>query len=160
MKTQDFQTSITVNANTQQAFDAINNIAGWWTDSYEGRTQQLNDEFTVSFYDGVHVSTQKIVEFVPGKKIVWLVTDSALNFISDEQEWNNTKIVFELSGVEEKTKIDFTHIGLNAGVECFGACSGAWRQYIQQSLLPLINEGKGNPTLKEEMMEKKARATK
>lgn len=158
MKTQDFSTSITVNATPKATFDAINTIAGWWTDSFEGDSRKLNDEFTVYFYHGVHVTTQKIVEFVPGKKVVWLVTGSDLNFISDKEEWKNTTIVFELSEVGNKTKIDFTHVGLTPQGECFDACSGAWQQYIY-SLLQFINTGKGNPTTKKEMDEKKASAS-
>ncbi len=52
MQTQDFHTSITVNANAKETFDAINNIAGWWTDSRKGDSRKLNDEFTVYFYHG------------------------------------------------------------------------------------------------------------
>ena len=159
MKAQDFHSSITVNATPKEAFDAINNIAGWWTDSYEGDSRKLNDEFTVYFYHGVHVTTQKVVEFVPGKKVVWLVTGSDLNFINDKEEWKGTKIVFELSAAGTKTQIDFTHVGLTPQVECHDACSGAWQQYIF-SLLQLINTGKGNPTTKAEMDEEKANASR
>lgn len=158
MKAQDFHTSITVDATTKEAFDAINDIAGWWTDSLEGDSYKLNDEFTVYFYHGVHVTTQKIVEFVPNKKVVWLVTESDLNFIKDKEEWKGTTIVFELSAIGNKTKIDFTHVGLTPRVECHEACSGAWQQYIY-SLLQFINTGKGNPTTKEEMDKKKAKAS-
>jgi len=157
MQTKDFHSSITVNATATETFDAINDIAGWWTDSFKGDSRKLNDEFTVYFFHGVHVTTQKIVEFVPGKKIVWLVTGSALNFIKDKEEWKGTKIVFELSSAGNKTKIDFTHVGLTPQVECHDACSGAWEQYMH-SLQQFINTGKGNPTTKAEMDEKKASA--
>ena len=147
MKERDYHTSITVDATAQEAFDCINNVTKWWTENLEGNSQKLNDEFTVRF-DDVHVSRQKLVELVPGKKIVWLVTDSQLNFVKDKQEWTNTKIVFEILTRDNKTQILFTHLGLVPEYECFDACSNAWGQYIQQSLLPLITTGKGKPEKK------------
>ena len=96
MKEQDYHTSITVNATAHEAFESINSVTKWWTENLEGSSQKLNDEFTVRFGD-VHYSKQKLVEVVPDKKVVWLVTDSKLNFIKDKQEWTNTKISFEIS---------------------------------------------------------------
>ena len=148
MNTQDFTTAIIVPQTAKEAFDAVNNVYGWWTENMEGNSKQLNDEFTVTFGD-VHVSTQKITEFIPGKKVVWLITKSRLNFIKDKQEWTNTKISFEISTENDKTKVHFTHIGLVPEIECFDACSNAWSQYIQGSLLSLITTGKGQPTFKE-----------
>ena len=142
MKEQNYHTSITVDATANEAFGSINNVTKWWTENLEGSSQKLNDEFTVRFGD-VHYSKQKLVEFVPDKKVVWLVTDSKLNFIKDKQEWTNTKIIFEISSQNDKRTIHFTHIGLVPEVECFGACSDAWSQYIQGSLLNLINNGMG-----------------
>jgi len=147
MKKQDYHVSITVNATAKEAFKSINSVTKWWTEHLEGSSQKLNDEFTVRFGD-VHVSTQKLVEVIPDKKVVWLVTDSNLNFAKDKHEWTNTKIVFEISEQGGKTKIDFTHLGLVPEIECYGGCSGAWDQYIEGSLFKLLTEGKGAPELK------------
>src|SRR5947207_6580683 len=104
MKTQDYTVSITVNATPLEAFKRINSVTQWWTENLEGSSQKLNDEFTVRFGD-VHYSKQKLVEIIPDKKVVWLVTDSKLNFIKDKKEWTNTKIVFEVLTQNNKTQI-------------------------------------------------------
>jgi hypothetical protein len=148
MNGQDFTTTITVNATPQEAFKGINNVTKWWTDNLEGSSQKLGDEFTVRFFDDIHVSTQKLIEVIPDKKVVWLVTDCKLNFLEDKQEWTGTKISFEISEKDKKTQIRFTHLGLVPKFECFNECSNAWGEYIQ-SLLSLINTGEGQPTLKE-----------
>ena len=147
MKKQDYHISITVDATAQEAFQSINNVSQWWTENLEGSSQKLNDEFTVRFGD-VHYSKQKLVEVVLDKKIVWLITDSKLNFLKDKQEWTNTKISFEISTQNDKTKIHFTHIGLVPEIECFDACSNAWSQYIRSSFVKLISTGKGQPEQK------------
>jgi len=148
MKEENYHTSITVEATAHEAFESINSVSKWWTENLEGGSQKLNDEFTVRFGD-VHYSKQKLVEVVPDKKVVWLITDSKLNFLKDKREWNNTKISFEISSQNDKTKIHFTHIGLVPEIECFDACSNAWSQYIQQSLWSLITKGSGRPEKKE-----------
>ncbi len=148
MKGKDYSTLITVNASPEEAFNCINNVRKWWTENLDGNSQKLNDEFSVRFGD-VHYSKQKLVEVIPGKKVTWLVTESKLNFITNKQEWNGTKISFEIFEKEKKTYIRFTHEGLLPGIECYGACSNAWSEYIQQSLLSLVNTGKGQPTPKE-----------
>jgi len=142
MKQNDFHTSIAVDATAHQAFEAINNVSKWWTENLKGSSHKLNDEFTVQFGD-VHYSKQKIVELIQDKKVVWLVTESKLNFITNKQEWTNTKIIFEISVQNGKTKIDFTHPGLVPGIECFDTCSNSWVQIIQRSLFSLITTGKG-----------------
>jgi hypothetical protein len=147
---QDYSATILVNATAHKAFESINNVSRWWTENIFGSSQKLNDEFEVQFGD-VHYSRQKLVEVVPDKKVVWLVTESRLNFLDNKQEWNNTKISFEISHQGTKTQVRFTHIGLVPGIECFDACSNAWSQYIRQSLLSLIHTGTGQPTLKDKI---------
>ena len=148
MNKQNFTTAFSVSQTPGEVFDAINNVTGWWTENLEGSSEKLGDEFTVRFGD-VHVSTQKLVEVIPGKKIVWLVTDSQLNFIKDKQEWTGTKISFEIVEKDNKITIRFTHHGLVPDIECFDACSNAWGDYINNSLRNLVDTGKGQPTPKE-----------
>ena len=69
MKTQDYTASIEVNMAAAKVYETINNVALWWTDQLTGDSHQVNDEFTVQFGD-VHVSTQKVIELAPAKKIV------------------------------------------------------------------------------------------
>lgn len=156
MKKQDYHTSIAVNATAQEAFESINSVSQWWTENLEGSSQKPDDEFTVRFGD-IHYSRQKLVEVVPGKKVVWLVTDSKLSYLTDKHEWTNTKIVFEILTENNRTQIHFTHRGLAPEIECFDSCSNAWSQYIQQSLWSLITTGKGQPDKKEKETKAKSK---
>jgi len=144
MKEHDYHISMTVDATAHEVFNRINNVSHWWTRDLKGSSQKLNDEFSVRFGD-VHYSKQKLVEFVPDKKVVWLVTDSTLNFIKDKREWTNTRISFEVAEDGSKTRINFTHIGLVPDVECYNLCVQGWDQYIKGSLFKLLTEGKGTP---------------
>jgi hypothetical protein len=142
MNNKDFTTTILVDQTPKEAFDAINNVRGWWFGDIEGRTEKLNDEFTYQFKE-FHYSKQRLVEFIPDKKVVWLVTDSSLNFVEDRDEWTGTKISFEVTPKGDKTEVRFTHEGLVPSQECYDACSNAWGDYIQKSLRSLIRTGKG-----------------
>ena len=74
---------------------------------------------------------------------VWLVTESNLSFTKNKSEWTGTKIIFEISELNNKTQVRFTHIGLVPTVECYRDCSNGWTELIQKSLLSLITKGKG-----------------
>jgi hypothetical protein len=137
----DLTIIILVNQTPKEVFDAINNVSAWWQGEVKGSTNKLGDEFTYRMKEH-HFSKQRIVEMIPGKKVVWLVTESQLNFINDKNEWAGTKISFEISEINNKTQLRFTHIGLVPDVECYGACSNGWNQLIQQSLSSLITTGK------------------
>lgn len=147
MRTQDYSVSIMVDVTPEMAFDAINNVTQWWTEHLEGDSKKLNDVFTVRFGD-VHVSTQQLVEVIPGRKVVWKVTQSHLNFVDNKQEWTNSHIHFDIQDKNGKTYITFTHVGLVPQIECYDACSNAWGQYISGSLFQLLTTGSGNPELK------------
>jgi hypothetical protein len=138
----DYTITILADQTPREVFNAINNVRGWWQGEIEGGTDKLNDEFSYRM-EGIHYSKQKIVELIPDQKIGWLVTESKLNFINDKTEWTGTKISFEISEVNNKTQVRFTHTGLVPDIECYGACSNAWGRLIQESLFSLITTGKG-----------------
>ena len=141
MTTTDFTTTIIVDQTPEEVFNAINNTPAWWSGEIEGNTGKLNDEFTYRYKD-FHVSKQRIVEMIPGKKVVWLVTESQINYAEDKREWMDTKIIFEISEQDNKTILRFTHLGLVPEIECFDSCSNSWSQLIQQGLFRLITTGK------------------
>jgi hypothetical protein len=147
MNNKDFTATLLVNQTAGEAFDAINNVGAWWSTSFEGGTEKLNGVFTVRF--GEVFITSKVVELIPGKKIVWLVIDCNKPWLKNTKEWTGTKISWEISAKDGKTQILFVHVGLVPEVECFGVCSTAWGQYLQQSLLSLVTTGTGQPTRKE-----------
>jgi len=151
MKDQDYTKTIFVNKTAREAFNGINSVTKWWTNNLKGSSEKLQDQFTVRFFDDIHVSTQRLVEVVPDKKVTWLVTSSRLNFLEDKNEWTGTKIHFEISEENNEIQIRFTHEGLTPACECYGDCSPAWGEYID-SLQSLINTGKGKPTLKQSLV--------
>ena len=144
MDTQDLTITILVDRSPEQAFDAINNPRAWWGGDIVGRTDRLGEEWTYRYRD-VHMSRQRVAELVPGRKVVWQVVDSALNFLEDKAEWTGTSIVFDIAQKGGQTEIRFTHVGLAPQVECYDVCSDAWGGLIRGSLRGFIQDGTGDP---------------
>jgi Activator of Hsp90 ATPase homolog 1-like protein len=102
-----------------------------------------------------HRSTQKITELVPGKKVVWQVTDAKLDFVKNKTGWNGTEVVLEITKQGSKTELRFTHVGLVPALEWYADCSGAWGFYMNGSLPSLVTKGKGQSARKERVVGEK-----
>lgn len=139
---ENFTMTLLVDQSPEQVFNAVQNVRGWWQGFYSeeinGESKSLNDEFTFRAGDGAHFTRQKLVDSVPGKRIEWLVTESKLTFIQEQDEWKGTTFGFDISENAGKTKVVFTHHGLTPEVECYDACSTAWSLYLREKLLLLI----------------------
>jgi hypothetical protein len=144
MKTQDFTTSITVDQSPEEVFNVVNNVRGWWSGEVTGNTASLGAEFTYR-YKNMHKSTQRVTEFIPGKKVVWHVTDADLIFVEDKTEWIGTEIVFEIARKKSETELIFTHVGLVPAFECYDGYSGASEMLVDGNLRNLIATGKKQP---------------
>jgi hypothetical protein len=140
MKNQDFTVAIEVDMSPEEAFDAINDVRGWWTGAIEGRTDRLGDEWTYR-YEDFHYSKQKNAELAPGKKVVWQIVDARLNYVDNKTEWIGTRIVFDIARRGDKTEVRFTHEGLAPTCECFDAVADAWSSYIKGGLKTRIEQG-------------------
>lgn len=139
---QSFTTSFLVDQSPFEVFAAVTNVPAWWTGEVKGKSTRVGDEFTFR-YEDIHRSTQRLVEVVPEKRIVWLVTEAHLSFAGDPADWKGTRVIFDISKKGSKTELRFTHEGLLPSCECFEACHEGWTFYVE-SLRKLITTGRGD----------------
>ncbi|WP_336518217.1 SRPBCC domain-containing protein [Pollutibacter soli] len=152
MKNHNYRIEFVSDKSAAEVYSAINKVRGWWSEDFNGSSEKLGDEFEV-FFEDIHFSRHRVVEMIPGEKVVWLVTDSHLSFLKNPKEWIGTKNIFEITELnnvseDKRTKITFTHEGLVPGIECYQNCSNGWNYYLQQSLAPILNGGRANPNKK------------
>jgi hypothetical protein len=145
MTGQRFTTSFTVEQSPEAVFTAITNVRGWWTGEVDGDTGTLGAEFTYRYPD-LHYSRQRLTERIPGRKVVWRVTEAHLTFVDEPGEWVGTDIAFEIVPQGARTEVRFTHEGLRSDFECFDSCSSAWGFFVNGSLQRLITTGEGPAT--------------
>ncbi len=139
MENKSFTTTIEFIESPEKVFKSITrDVAKWWGGKdLEGQSVNINDMFIIN-HPGTHYSKQEIVELVPNKKIVWHVIDSALYWLKDQQEWANTKMIFEITTYAEKTILHFTHKGLIPEKECYEMCEKGWNTVINDYLFNFI----------------------
>jgi len=143
MDQQNFTCSITANITAAEAFEAITRVSEWWAKNVEGDTKSSGSIFTVRF--GETSGTFKITRVVPNKEMVWQVVDCYLPIFKNVTDWNGTEIHWEIYAGNNAAQINFMHVGLVPGKECYNDCVGGWSFYIKESLFKLITEGKGLP---------------
>ncbi len=147
MENKSFTTTIEVAKSPQEVFNAITDVPKWWSTDFEGHSTKLNDAFTIH-HPHQHYSKQKLIEVVPGRKMVWLVTDSTLYWLQkDKQEWTNTKMFFEITTENDLTVLRFIHEGLIPEKECYAMCEKGWRMIINDWLFHFITHGTPSPEM-------------
>jgi hypothetical protein len=144
----DFTTTFFVDRTPLEAFDAITDVRGWWSQEVEGVTDRVGGEFDYHYQD-VHRCRIRVTDLVPGKKVAWHVLENSFDFVADDSEWQDTAIVFDIDEKDSGTEVRFTHVGLVQQYECYDVCSNAWGGYISGSLRNLISTGRGEPNPKE-----------
>lgn len=153
MTDKSFTTSFVVDQTPEEVFNAVTDVRGWWSQGITGDTTKQDDEFEFEV-PGVHYSKQKLIEVIPNKKIVWLITEANMTFLKDADEWVNTKVIFDITKEGDKTKLTFTHEGLVPEIECYNLCMPAWTQYVEGSLYKLVTTGEGTPNLEGKSIDK------
>jgi len=127
--------SITVTVATPASpdvvFRALLNVKQWWGfDDLQGPTAALHDIFTIH-HPGTHYSKQQITEFVPGKRLVFSVIESRLDWLQNPDEWSGTRMIFDLS----PGQLCFTHEGLTPEKECYERVNEGWQTIISEYFL-------------------------
>lgn len=143
MKDKSYTATIEVEKSPHDVFTHLTDVSKWWGGKdLEGESKKINDEFIIH-HQGAHYSKQKLIEVVPDKKIVWLVTDSTLNWLKkDQHEWANTKMIFEITTKGDKTILHFRHEGLVPEKGCYSKCEQGWNMVIKDWLFNFITYDK------------------
>jgi hypothetical protein len=141
----DYALTLTLSQSPIEVFNAINDTPSWWSGEIVGDTDKLNAEFTYQVA-GVHFTRQRVTELVPGKKIVWHVTEAKIDFVQNTGEWKGTDLVFELERKGDQTELRFTHRGLSPTYECYDNCSSAWSTLVTGNLRRRIETGEPQPS--------------
>lgn len=118
-----------------KALTTIDGLAGWWTTNTVGEGNKVGG--VVEFKFGPGGFDMKVVELVPGKRVLWEVVEGP-------EEWVGTHVEWELSQVDEWAIILFKHEGWKEPVEFMHHCSTKWAIFLM-SLKSLIETGKGSP---------------
>jgi len=141
---QDFTVKLVVDRTPLQVFDAVNQVREWWSRDIGGATDQPGATFVFRYQD-VHSSAQTITEWEPGKRVVWQVANSFLKMAENHNEWDGTRIVFDIQTHGNQTELTFTHEGLVPALDCYSDCVEGWTWFITDSLKSLLTTGKGKP---------------
>lgn len=116
------------------ALTTIEGLSGWWTRDTKGDAEvggSLEFRFAPGGFD------MKVRESVPGKSVVWEVTDGP-------PEWIGTTVRFDLKQDDDYAIVLFAHEGWTEPVEFMYHCSTKWATYLL-SLKELVETGIGSP---------------
>src|ERR1700730_13891701 len=108
-KAANYSVEIEVAKSPNHVFNYVINLSKWWPEEFEGESIKLNSEFIFRTGDS-HYSKNKVVEFVPNKKVVWVTTESKRK--TDNYDWTGTKFIFELTPQGGNTILKFTYDGV------------------------------------------------
>ena len=124
-------------ASPDQVFAALTTLeglSGWWARDTSGQTEPggvIAFRFVAGGFD------MKVVELVPGKRVLWEVVDGPA-------EWIGTHVDWHLSQSEAYTIVLFEHRGWAEPVEFMYHCSTKWAVFLL-SLKQLVETGSGAP---------------
>ena len=69
----NYSVEIELAKSPDDVFEHVINLSKWWPEEFTGESIKLNAVFVFKTGDS-HYSKNKVIEFVPGKKVVWLTT--------------------------------------------------------------------------------------
>jgi hypothetical protein len=108
-KPANYSVEIELAKTADDVFDHLIDLPKWWPEKFDGESIKLNSEFVFRTGDS-HYSKNKVIEFVPDKKLVWLATAGIRK--TDSYDWTGTKFIFELTPRGNNTLLKFTYDGV------------------------------------------------
>lgn len=139
---QDYQATISIPLSGEETINRIGNITDWWGVTMEGNPSRQGNQFIIRM-TGESFFNMTVSELIPGKKIIWEITDCFMPWYNDKTEWKGTRLIFHCHSQANETRIDFMHEGLTPQSECWADCNPGWTHWIKTSLFSYLTSGKG-----------------
>lgn len=142
-----YQQSLVLEANPTTVYAALTTtegLRGWWTQDCDAESK-VGGNIRLRF--GRTRKALRVERLEPGREVHWLCTEAhiAASQLTHRDEWIGTQMVFRLTPQgNERTRLDFEHIGLVPALDCYQMCRDGWR-YFFGSLQKLVETGRGTP---------------
>src|SRR5689334_15534782 len=117
------------------ALTTLKGLSGWWTTTTFGEADKVGGVIQFRFNAGGF--DMKVLELVPGKRVLWQVIDGP-------EEWIGTTVSFDIRQEAGWTIVLFKHAGWKEAVEFMHHCSTKWGVFLL-SLKSLLETGTGAP---------------
>jgi len=120
----DIRHLLFIKSTPEKIYNAVTTqkgIASWWSEHNNAKAR-VGSVYRISF-GGNYFKEIKVVELVPGKKVVWEILDAT-------PEWLNTQVVFDISMGNESAELRFSHAGWKKQTDMFAQCSYHWGIYL------------------------------
>jgi uncharacterized protein YndB with AHSA1/START domain len=145
MLKRSYSNQISINVKPELVFKAITKeIDKWWTE-LSNKINKVGDQLIVHFEDSTFWKID-VIEFIPNSSIEWYVESANHNLenLSRKDEWEMTRIKWEINENENGSTLTLIHDGLIPNLECYNICKAGWN-YFLGSLKDYLESGKGRP---------------
>ena len=131
----DIKHQFHIAAPKEKVFEAITTIkglSGWWTTQTTGECRPGG---IIQFRFGTLGNDMKVISMKKDEWVQW-------ECMAGPEEWVGTRLTFQLTNSEGKTRVRFEHAGWRNANDFFAGCTFTWGRYME-SLRQLCQTGKG-----------------
>ncbi|MGN7205712.1 SRPBCC family protein [Pedobacter sp. SAFR-022] len=143
---ENFTTKLILKAKAQDVYEGLTLlISKWWSEMFEGSAEEQGNVFTIRFGSQVY-KTMEVEQLVGNEKVSWRVVDALIDLpeLSNNTEWVDTRIIWDISITSEGTALALTHVGLTPEIQCYDLCKNGWQSFLY-SFNKFLTTGKGVP---------------
>ena len=139
----DIMHLVRIHASPEMVYRALTTAEGirnWWTrDADLNQTIGGTGEFRFKKYGSGAVTTVRVDELEPPRRVVWRTISSF------HPEWADTTITFDLRAEGSVTVLSFAHRGFRREDEAYALFTTGWAYYLV-SLQQYLETGEGAPS--------------
>lgn len=118
----DLRHAISIAASAEDVFEAVSTREGfarWWTSNVETEATEEGERFVFGFDEGAVQARFRVEERDPPRQL-------ELACLGGIEDWEGTRLVFEVEPIEGGTLVRFDHAGWTTEDWYFRQCNSTW----------------------------------